>query len=1131
MEQFKSSINIKFDLGKEEIFGRYIATAAHAAAFRGILSGFVYRGTKTQIIYGAYGTGKSLLGTVISSMVCQTISKPAITALADKFNAVDTEIHDDILKLNRLKRKYIPVILNGNNGDLREALLQAILAAINADGTLELYLPGAAAQIEEIIHLWEQHYPTTYQAFIKELKNHEQTVESLRSALRNMDYQAIELFKTIYPTLTSGMKFVEEVKGDFLTNVEFIAQKLEAHNLGLYIIYDEFGRYLQAVNEENIYRTMQDLQDIAELFNNQLKNIHLTIITHMSLRNYFTGFDEKYQNEFQRIEKRFKVFNIYSDNTTFLRIAANVIKAQVETVPTIADHTRQAVRKFGLFTQFNDTEKENIILTDAYPIHPTTLELLPQISAVFGQNERTLFTFLESQEADGLQGFLRNHQGYYYPDQLLNYFSVDFESVQLETHAQKLFELFNRASAKLQTELEARILKFIFIWDISGLAAKYPVTAEFVEFALGEHEGIETSLQALKAIKAIRFNEIENQWQLFEGSSINLEKLLLSKKTPFLLQTVQKQSNQELQTLLDHQFYFAKRYNIQKSMTRYAQVHVRINPELAQLPKITSEADLNIVYILTDKYLDTYQAFVENDSCPKTLYQIVKLNVKKIQDQIADITILKQLLKDRELLMNHPHLDEELLLAIRELEFKVKKECQKVESFTKASYWYQGDQAIKLKSRADLENYLTTYFESTYQYTPIIKNDMFNKNKIANVQQKAAMKILDSLLDKQQVQLEQLGITGKGPDFLIYTTTFKNHQVDFKNYQEITPEYQKIREVIIHYFQTHQEQGTLIELFDLLAAEPFGIRPAVIPLLVFGLALDKWETTLIYNNDEFIANFGAKEIYECLETRNSAIKIVYNEIDDTYANFLQQLETHLADQISEYVQAKSTYVRVCSGLYNWMNAQAFIMQSTDQLSPKTLTKLRDVIKQSIIDPKATITYLYSHYADDFGQLVKDLEKLAKFLQTYIKKQQKAVLETSQLTTEQLPTFVNEQSAVIRKTYRLLEVMEQNPKTFYEVYGEQIIGIDSMKWTNVTFETITKQIMQDLQAITQSQTGENVVKIVLENQEYAAHEVELTRTANNIYRNIQMTLDNSKRRITAEELDTIIIEIMRNYLNK
>ncbi|MGL6009406.1 MAG: hypothetical protein ACRC1D_08115, partial [Culicoidibacterales bacterium] len=381
------------------------------------------------------------------------------------------------------------------------------------------------------------------------------------------------------------MKFVEEVKGDFLTNVEFIAQKLEEYNLGLYIIYDEFGRYLQAVNEENIYRTMQDLQDIAELFNNQLKNIHLTIITHMSLRNYFTGFDEKYQNEFQRIEKRFKVFNIYSDNTTFLRIAANVIKTQVETVPTIADHTRQAVRKFGLFTQFNDTEKENIILTDAYPIHPATLELLPQISAVFGQNERTLFTFLESQEADGIQGFLRNHQGYYYPDQLLNYFSVDFESVQLEIHAQKLFELFNRASAKLQTELEARILKFIFIWDISGLAAKYPVTAEFVEFALGEHEGIETSLQALKAIKAIRFNEIENQWQLFEGSSINLEKLLLSKKTPFLLQTVQNQSNQELQTLLDHQFYFAKRYNIQKSMTRYAQVHVRINPELAQLPK------------------------------------------------------------------------------------------------------------------------------------------------------------------------------------------------------------------------------------------------------------------------------------------------------------------------------------------------------------------------------------------------------------------------------------------------------------------------------------------------------------------------------------------------------------------
>lgn len=1134
MEQFKSSINIKFDIGKEAIFERYIATGAHANAFRGILSGFIYRGTKTQIIYGAYGTGKSLLGTVISSMVCQTISSDAINRLATKFTAVDQDIYSDILKLTKLKRKYIPVILNGNQGDLRTAFLHAILTAVNAEGTIEIYLPGAAAQIEQIIHLWQKDYPNTYGKLELELGKFNLNPEQLLKEIRNLDYDAIELFKTIYPELTSGMKFVEEVKGDFLTNLEFIASKLEEKNLGLYIIYDEFGRYLQSVNEESIYRTMQDLQDIAELFNNQLKNVHLTLITHMSMRNYFNSFDEKYQNEFQRIEKRFKVFNIYSDNTTFLRIAANVIKEQVNQLPLITDNIRQSIRKFGLFTQFNDTEKENIILSDAYPVHPATLELLPQLSAVFGQNERTLFTFLESGEADGLQGFLKQNDGYYYPDHLLNYFMIDFESVNLDTKAKKLFELFTRAQKKVVNEFELRVLKFIFIWDISGLSAKYPMNTEFIEFALGIDKAditLSQSLDALKKLKAIRFNEIEHQWQLFEGSSINLEKLVLTKKTPAFLQSAQKQINSELQKLLQHQFYYAKRYNIQKSMTRYAQVHMRINPELKQLTKIKTQADLDIVYILTDKYLSTYQTFIANNENEETLYQIVQINVEKINEEIIEMLALKQLLKERELLMNHPHLDEELDLAIREKEFKLRQELQKVENFENESLWYQGQKEVAVQSRADLETYFSNYCEKVYPHTPIIKNDMVNKYNVANVQMKAAQQILDALLDKEQLETDQLGITGKGPDFLLYTTVFKNHHVDFINYAKMSSEYQEIRNVILAFFQEKQDQGTLVELFDLLASKPFGIRPTIIPLLVFGLALDKWETTLIYNKDEFIASFGAKEIYEYLLERNNDIKIVYNDIDDQYAGFLRTLENHLLNYISEHVHAKSTYIRVCSGLYNWMNNQSFIMQATSELPSKSLTRLRDAVKQSVIDPKATITYLYQEYANDFTKLAKDLTKLENFLAQHVKKQQKKVLDKFELTLEELPTFIENQSAMLRKTYPLLVVMEEHPKNFFEEFGKSLIGIDSMKWTEVTFTTISKQITQDLQAIIQNQTDENIVKITFEHQEYAAREVELTRTAANIYRNLEMTLDNSKRRITEEELDTILLQIMRNYLNK
>ena len=49
-------------------------------------------------------------------------------------------------------------------------------------------------------------------------------------------------------------------------------------------------------------------------------------------------------------------------------------------------------------------------MRQTYPLHPLTALVLPSLFRRFGQNERSLFSFLSSEEPFGFQEFLRGHR-------------------------------------------------------------------------------------------------------------------------------------------------------------------------------------------------------------------------------------------------------------------------------------------------------------------------------------------------------------------------------------------------------------------------------------------------------------------------------------------------------------------------------------------------------------------------------------------------------------------------------------------------------------------------------------------------------------------------------------------------
>ena len=62
--------------------------------------------------------------------------------------------------------------------------------------------------------------------------------------------------------------------------------------------------------------------------------------------------------------------------------------------------------KYNLFPDMTTEEIEGTIIEGCQPIHPLTIQLLPGVSNLLGQNDRTLYMFLNEFEIEKYAGNL-----------------------------------------------------------------------------------------------------------------------------------------------------------------------------------------------------------------------------------------------------------------------------------------------------------------------------------------------------------------------------------------------------------------------------------------------------------------------------------------------------------------------------------------------------------------------------------------------------------------------------------------------------------------------------------------------------------------------------------------------------
>ena len=294
---------------------------------------------------------------------------------------------------------------------------------------------------------------------------------------------------------------------------------------GLLVLIDEMGKFLEGAARDGT--DIYFFQQLAELASRSGRRLIVVGILHQAFDEYAHRLSRESRDEWAKVQGRFVDLTVAVGPDEQLEILSRAIEADGPP----AEHHELASRVASL--------ADRPVLAEAlhacWPLHPIVACLLGPISRRrFGQNQRSVFGFLNSPEPLGFQEFLRSAKDgdLYSPDLLWDYLRFNLEPAILASpdgHRWALaVDAINRCEAAGADETRMSLLKTIALVDLfkerSGLVAG----AELLRSALRGTSETETerALVDLQRLSLVVYRRFNDSYSVFAGSDFDIEQAM-----------------------------------------------------------------------------------------------------------------------------------------------------------------------------------------------------------------------------------------------------------------------------------------------------------------------------------------------------------------------------------------------------------------------------------------------------------------------------------------------------------------------------------------------------------------------------------------------------------------------------
>lgn len=432
---FQYSVNIGFDLNSDEKLKHFIPTQSALKLLEEIILSTNLNSTdRARVLIGAYGKGKShIILTILAMLMKKDLS--LFEKLLPKLTEND-KLYQAVLNYYKSNNKILPVVITGSNTSIPQAFLLALQRTLAMNNMLDV-MPETNYQAAcRVIERWKTEYPLTYKEFQKKI---ELPIAEFISELEDFNIIAYEKFEKIYPSLTAGSEFNPFLGFDVIDLYEAAVKGIKSRGYtGIYVVYDEFSKFLEANISEASVSDTKMLQDFAEKCNRSGElQLHLMLISHKEIANYIDKLPKQKVDGWRGVSERFTHIHLNNNFTQTYEIIAAVINKKLDQWQLFCaqnkgyfDNTFQVYENHNIFMDMDKIEIRKTIY-DCYPLHPISTFVLPRLSERVAQNERTLFTFLSAKGVSTLATYLDNVDQSKFalitPDYIYDYFEPLFK--------------------------------------------------------------------------------------------------------------------------------------------------------------------------------------------------------------------------------------------------------------------------------------------------------------------------------------------------------------------------------------------------------------------------------------------------------------------------------------------------------------------------------------------------------------------------------------------------------------------------------------------------------------------------------------------------------------------------------
>lgn len=841
--RYARSINIERDAGSPSALDGYIVTAtAHRTLLRilGALRDDLSH--RAWTITGPYGSGKSAFALFLANLLGFPFLDSGRKAKGILKQQHPTTYRDLFERKHRgrvEKVGFCSVLVSGSAGPLLPAITEAFI-----EGVAPYFQVGRPP------------------ALLKDLEAMQRKVE------RGGAIDTLELVRII-SRITVTLQETGRAQGVLL-------------------VVDELGKFLEFAAGDAERGDIFVLQLLAEAsVGNTGANLLLVTVLHQAFEQYAANLRPNIRAEWAKIQGRFEdvAYQAPPEEFTDL-VAAAIVQSQdsaIKRFHAIARSQAEEAWKLGICPRGVNKQEFIARMQSCAPLHPATVLALARLCRKFGQNQRSLFSFLVAREPFGFVEFLEQEVRTagdvpsYRLSNLYDYMTASLGSgLNVGDASARWSEVQNALDRAAECDgAEVNLIKNIGLLSALGgigeLKPSLPVLSFTTSVAPAETAAIRNSLLKRSLVVERQYNDTLALW---EGSDIDLESRLreASRRLPESLSIAQR-----LNDTWRPRPVVAKRHSYVKGTLRYFEVRFA---DLATFPKQLApaiEADGILLYCVPSSKSDAKELaeLCVSSELRERIDVLIAIpdECHALRDAVRHLEHLRWVQHNTPELQSDAVARRELraMLAVGEqtVSAEVKRLFAPGHAKNNATRWFHHGIQLQMLDARRLSAFLSSLCDQIFNKSPVLRNELINRRFLSSAAAAARRNLLDAMI--QRGVEARLGLEGFPPEVSICASILEEtgiHRRGDNGYEFGPPapgsSLNDAWQAIDTFLSTCEvERRPVDELFLKLQDPPYGIKMGVLPLLLCAAVLHFDTEVAFYEDGGFVPEVSI-ELFERL---------------------------------------------------------------------------------------------------------------------------------------------------------------------------------------------------------------------------------------------------------------------------